>query len=95
MSMQGSPAIYSNDAVVFPISYFCGQELQAVLEVVAESPREDPPVNPELDLRFSLIHALRVSIHKTLFGNMDASTIHIVHVSYLRSADGIIESRRG
>ena len=40
LSMKGSPAIYCNDATMFPIGYFCSKELQAVPEVVDESPRE-------------------------------------------------------
>ena len=42
VSMKGSPAIHCNDATIFPIGYFCGKELQAVPEVVDESPREAP-----------------------------------------------------
>ena len=42
LSMKGCPAIYGNDATIFPIGYLCSQEMQAFFEVVAESPREDP-----------------------------------------------------
>ena len=42
LNMKGSPAIYCNNAAIFPIGYFCSKELQAVPEVVDESPREAP-----------------------------------------------------
>ncbi len=40
VSIKCSPAIHCNDMTIFPVGHFGGKELQAVLEIIEESPWE-------------------------------------------------------